>query len=393
MSDALSGIRVLDFGRYVAGPYCAALLADMGADVVRVERRAGSEDRFIGPVTDDAGALFLAVNRNKRSVGLDPLSHEGAEVVRRLVRSADVVVANLPTAGLERMGLDWPSVSALNPGLVLTTINAMGEGGPWSDRVGFDGIGQAMSGSTHLSGRPGDPIKGFVPWVDFGTASLAAFATMTALFSRAQTGRGTHVTGSLLQTALSFANYTHVEEALLAVDRGATANRHPLAGPADIVRTSDGYVIVQCVGDPLFRRFASLIDRVDLVDDPRFSTDERRGHNGEELSRMLEAWTAVRTTDEVLDACATASVPAGPVQSPRQVLHNEHIHQLGFLQLMAYPGLNAPAPLTRAPVEVSGTDPSIARRPPTIGEHTVDVLAEVGYTSAEIDRLRASGVI
>ncbi len=156
----LDGIRVLDFGRYVAGPWCAALLGDLGAEVIRIEKRAGSEDRFVGPVADGGeGALFLQTNRNKKGMTLDPAKPAGREVVRRLVATADVVVANLPPQSLRSLGLDWETLSKLRPSLVLTTISAFGAGGPYEERLGFDGIGQAMSGAMYLSGHPGEPMK------------------------------------------------------------------------------------------------------------------------------------------------------------------------------------------------------------------------------------------
>ncbi len=390
----LDGVRVLDFGRYIAGPFCACLLGDMGAEVIRVERVDGSEDRFIGPLAEsDASPTFLQVNRNKRGLTLNPMKPEGTEIIRRLIESADVIVANMPTAGLERVGLDWPTVSAINPRIVLTTVNAMGEGGPWSDRVGFDGIGQVMSGSTYLSGRPGDPIKGYVPWVDFGTASLAALGTMSALYERQTTGRGQHVTAALLQTALTFANSTHIEQAVAKANREASANRHQLAGPADIVTTIDGHVIVQVIGPTLFARFCTMIGRPELVDDPRFVDDVARGENGESLSAILAGWTVDRSTTEVLDACAVANVPAGPVLSPQQVLENEHVAGLGFLQPVEYPGLDTPAPLARTPFGLSASPPGIRDRPPTLGEHTEEVLSELGYDASAIGQLRADRVV
>ncbi|MCP5026296.1 MAG: CoA transferase [Actinomycetia bacterium] len=390
----LDGVRVLDFGRYIAGPFCACLLGDLGAEVIRVERVDGSEDRFLGPLLeDDASAMFLHVNRNKRGLTLNPMKPEGTEIVRKLIETADVVVANMPTAGLERVGLDWLTVSAINPRAVLTTVNAMGEGGPWSDRVGFDGIGQVMSGSTYLSGRPGDPIKGYVPWVDFGTASLAALGTVSALHERQTTGQGQHVTAALLQTALTFSNYTHIEQAVAKVNREASANRHQLAGPADIVPTLDGHVIVQVIGPTLFGRFCTMINRPQLADDPRFVDDTSRGENGEALTAILAGWTVDRRTTEVLDACAVASVPAGPVLGPQQVLENEHIAGLNFLQPVDYPGLATPAPMARTPFDLSDNPTGIRHRAPTLGEHTDEILTSLDYDSTTIALLRSERVI
>ena len=175
MNDVLAGIRVLDFGRYIAGPYCAALLADLGADVIRIERRGGGEDRWVAPVGEDGvGAMFLVMNRNKRAMTLDPACPEGREIVRKLVATADVVVANLPPEVLRNLALDLESLRRVKPDIILTTVTAFGAGGPWSHKHGFDGIGQVMCGSSYLTGTPEQPIRAAVAWVDCGTASLAA---------------------------------------------------------------------------------------------------------------------------------------------------------------------------------------------------------------------------
>ena len=394
MAGVLDGIRVLDFGRYVAGPWCAALLGDLGADVIRVEKRAGSEDRFVGPVGEGGeGALFLQTNRNKRGLTLDPMKPAGREVVRRLITTADVVVANLPPQTLRAMGLDWETLSALRPTLVLTTISAFGGGGPYAERLGFDGIGQAMSGSMYLSGHPGEPMKAYVPWVDFGTAGLAAFATLGALYARRTTGRGQHVEASLLSTALSVANAALVEQRVRKLDRVATGNRSQIAGPSDAFRTRDGWLLAQVIGQPLFARFAELVGEPALARDPRFADDDARGRNGALLSERMGRWCAERTTADALAALERAQIPAGPVYSPEQALQDPHVRAAGLLRETDFPGLPIPAPISATPVRFSATPAGVRARAPLLGEHTDAILRELGYGPADLAELRAGGVI
>ena len=232
MGGVLEGVRVLDFGRYIAGPYCATLLAEFGAEVIRVEKRDGSEDRFVAPVGEGGeGALFLQINRNKKGITLDPMKPEGQEVMRRLVTTADVVVANLPPQTLRAMKLDYESLKAIKPDIILTTATAFGGPGPWSDRVGFDGVGQVMSGSVYMTGAGDPPYRAAVNWVDFGTALHCAFGTLAALIERGKSGRGQIVEGALLATALSFTNATLIEQAVIKANRVPTGNLGQTAAP------------------------------------------------------------------------------------------------------------------------------------------------------------------
>lgn len=394
MSKVLEGIRVLDFGRYIAGPYCATLLGDMGAEVIRIEKIEGSEDRFLSPVTADGdGALFLQLARNKLGMTLNPMKPEGREIVQKLVATADVVVANLPPDTLAAMGLDYDSLKAVKPDIILTMISAFGRGGPYANRVGFDGLGQAMSGAMYMSGTPEQPAKAYPPFIDFGTASLAAFGTMAALFERQNTGMGQVVEGSLFNTALTMMNGTAIEQALIKRNRVATLNRSQTSAPADTFSTKDGWVLVQSVGGPLFKRWADLMGESHWLEDPRFKDDISRGDHGELISARLATWCSERTSAEVLAAMEEARLPAGPVLSPQQVLDDPHVAAKGLFQPTPYPGLDKPAPLMKTPVELSRTPGEIRQRPPTLGEHTDQIMQQLGYSTAELQELRSKRVI
>jgi crotonobetainyl-CoA:carnitine CoA-transferase CaiB-like acyl-CoA transferase len=391
----LKGVRVIDMGRFIAGPMCAAMLADLGADVIRVERREGGDDRFqylTGP-NGDNGACFLQWNRNKRSLALDPLAPGARAVLHRLIATADVVVANLPQDGLKQIGIDYESLRAIRPDIILVHPSAFGDTGPYADRVGLDGIGQAMSGMNYLSGFGDRPVKSFASWVDCSTAMLSAYGALAALMHRKATGEGQIVGTNLLRSALNVSSFLLTEQALTQRNRVASGNRSQSSCPADVVRTRDGWVMVQCVGQPLFKRWVRLMGEDHWLTDPRFATDELRAEHGALLSERTARWAAPLTTSEALAELARARIPGAPVLSPQGVLDDPHVRAGGYLQELDYPGLSRPAPLVTPGVELSASPARIRVRPPTIGEHTDEVLAELGYLPQEITALRAQAII
>jgi crotonobetainyl-CoA:carnitine CoA-transferase CaiB-like acyl-CoA transferase len=401
VTGVLEGIRVLDFGRYIAGPFCAALLGDLGAEVIRIERIGGGEDRGMipvgaGPRTEPfagGGAMFLAMNRNKLGMTLDPAAPRGREIVRKLVATADVVVANLPPRVLRSLALDLDSLRQTKPDIILTTVTGFGSGGPLSHKHGFDGIGQAMSGAVYLSGTPDQPIAIKVPWVDFGTASLSAFGTLAALIERGKTGRGQKVEGALLRTAIAYTNATLIEQALTGVNRMATINRGFNSAPADIFRTTDGWIVATVIGQPMFRRWAKMIGENDWLSDPRFEDDQSRADHGEIISARMNAWCGERSCAEALAALEAANIVAGQVYSPQQALDDPHIRAAGLLDEVTFPGVEGTLPLAPTPIELSETPGTYRRRAPLVGEHTDEILLSLGYDAAEIAALRAENVV
>lgn len=396
MSNILSGIRVLDFGRYIAGPYAATVLADFGAEVIRVEKLVGSEDRYITPLNEDQtgdGGLFLQIAQNKLGITLNPMKPEGREVVERLVKTADVVVANLPIETLEAMGLDYESLKAIKEDIILTHASVFGDEGPYKNRVGFDGLGQAMSGVMHMSGSEGEPRKLYGPWVDFTTALMGAIGTMAALQHRDKTGEGQLVGTSLFGSSVLISSVTLMEQAMLQLNRVGTANRGQNAGPGDTFKTKDGWVLVQSLGMPLFERWAKLMGEDHWLTDPRFQTDQQRGDNNEVLSERMAKWCAERTTKEAIAAMDEVRLPCGPVMSPQEVLDDPHLAAMGLIKPVAYPGYDKDVPLTELPLKMSKTDTKLKSRAPTLGEHTDKIMQELGYSSDEIADLKSKRVI
>jgi crotonobetainyl-CoA:carnitine CoA-transferase CaiB-like acyl-CoA transferase len=337
--------------------------------------------------------MFLQVNRNKRCLTLNPVKPEGKAVVRRLVEGADVVIANLPPETLVTMGLDYETLRAIKADIILTTVNAWSSGGEWSHKVGFDGLAQAASGNLYLSGPEGHPTRASVPYVDFSTATLAALSTLTAIMHRNQTGEGQFIEAALLRTALTWNSPTLIEQALLGVDRVSSHNRSQTGGPADVYRTRDGWVMCLVIGAYQFERWATMIGRPELVNDDRFKDDQARGDNGDALSAYMGAWCADRTNAECLEQMESHKVPGGPVLSPQQALDLPHVQQIGVIEEVEYPTAGKPVPLARFPTVMSGSPGVIRRRAPQLGEHTDEVLAEVGYTPEEIAALRAARIV
>ena len=394
MNGVLTGVRVLDFGRHIAGPYCATLLADMGAEVIRIERVDGSEDRFVLPVGEgDTGAGFLQIARNKLGLTLNPMKPEGREIVKKLVATADVVVANLPLPSLVQMGIDYDSLKAIKPDIVLTMISAFGIDGPYAERVGFDLLGQAMSGSMHLSGPEETPTRSQTPWVDYGTAVSAAFGTMGALLERNRSGQGQLVEASLFSTALAFNAALLIDQAVISSNRVGRGNLGINSAPNDAYRTKDGWIVLMIVGQPIYERWATLMGESKWLDDPRFATDQSRADHGEEISARMNEWCATRTNGEAMAALEAARIPAGPVYAPQETLEDPHANARGLYTPLEYPGVPRPAPLVDTPVRLSGNAVGIRHRAPTLGEHTDRVLAELGYSAEEIAAFRKGRIV
>ncbi|HKQ77402.1 MAG TPA: CoA transferase [Blastocatellia bacterium] len=398
MISPLSGIRVLDFGRFIAGPYCAMLLSDFGAEVIRIERREGGEDRYVAPITDPIsglgeGPMFIGLNRNKKSVTLDPAHPESREIKRRLVASADVVIANLPAPVLRKLEIDYDSLKAIKPGIILTQISAFGSEGPYANRVGFDPVAQAMSGAMSVTGFPGAPIRSVVPFEDFGTALHAAFGTMAALYEKQKTGRGQIVEASLLATGVTFMQTLLAEYYVTGVERRQQGNTGFHVAPSDTYRTKDGWIIIHVIGNPMFNRWAKLVGRDDLIDNPRFADDISRADNHQSITEAMNDWTSQRTTEEAMRELENARVPCGKVYELGEVLDDPQVKARELIKFVEYPGSAKPAPVPNTPVRLSETPGEVRLRAPILGEHTDEVLLGLGFGAEEIAGFRSANVI
>ena len=394
MSGILDGVKVLDFGRYIAGPFCGALLADYGAEVIRIERVNGSEDRYVTPVTEDGqGAMFLQLNRNKLGLTLNPTKEKGREIVRRLVKNSDIVIANLPEQTLKSMGLDYIDLKSINPGIILTSNTAFGTTGPYAERVGFDGVAQAMSGAMDMTGNPDQPTKAYAPYVDFCSASLAAFGTLLAYIEKQKTGRGQRVQTSLLQTALTTTNSLLIEQEILNVNRVASMNRAQTSGPSDTFKTKDGWILVQTVGGPLFERWAKLMGEDNWLNDERFNDDLSRGENGELISARMSDWCSERTSQEAIKDLENSRIPVGEILKAEETLNEEHILKKGSFIKLNYPTMNEEYSVVGPAIELSENPGQIKTRSPELGEHNIEILSSLGYTQEDIEQFKIDRII
>ncbi|MGD9724311.1 MAG: CaiB/BaiF CoA transferase family protein [Pirellulales bacterium] len=394
MTKPLAGIRVLDFGRFIAAPYAAMMLADFGADVIRIERRDGGEDRWVGPITESGeGGLFLNINRNKRGMTLDPGHPQAGPIVERLVRGADVVMVNLPIDVMRKLRLDYDSLRAIKDDIILVMASAFGPDGPYAQRVGFDGIAQAMSGAMDLTGFAEAPVRSVVPWADYGTALHAAFGTMAALLHRTQTGRGQLVDVSLLATSVMFMMSLLAERAVTDVRRVRQGNTAFWTAPSDTYRTRDGWILVPTIGDPMFRRWARLVGREDLLADPRFRDDLSRADHHAVINEAMSQWCAARTRAEAIAELERSRLPCGPVYELDEVLADPQVNARGLVQRTPWPDLATGAPVSPPAVRLSDSPGDVHGAAPRLGEHTDAILDELGFSPAEIAAFREQGVV
>jgi crotonobetainyl-CoA:carnitine CoA-transferase CaiB-like acyl-CoA transferase len=291
------------------------------------------------------------------------------------------------------MQLDYESLKAVKEDVILVTASAFGAQGPWAERVGFDGIGQAMCGSVYMTGVGDPPYRASVNWVDFGTALHCALGAMMALRERDKTGRGQVVEGSLFGTALTFANSAIIEQIVTNVNRVPKGNIGQTAAPSDTYRCKDGWLLVQVSGDPLFKRWAKLMGEDHWLSDPRFKTDLSRGDHGAVVSERMARWCAEKTVSEASDLLADARIPNGPVLSPQQAHDHPQTQAANMLTPVDYPGLPKPAPIAKPAVRLSQTPAQLRHRAPTTGEHTQEILGALGIDEKQLQALRASGIV
>src|SRR5712692_317670 len=388
---ALDGIRVIDLSRVIAGPWCGALLSDLGADVVKVEDTgSGDESRTWPPHKDGEAAAYLLFNRNKRGMALDLKAPEGVDVVKALVRDADVLIENFRTGTMEGFGLGYDALAAINPRLIYCSVSAFGRTGPRKDSPGYEALMQAFSGIMSITGEPGrPPVRAGVSFLDLSTGILCALGVCSALIQRDKTGLGQRVDASLLETAVSLLAF-HAEGYLLtgAVPQ-ALGSGHPSLSPYRNFKCKDGqWIFIAAANDRFWLKLAGALGLSDLAADPRFAVNQQRVNNRVELETVLEHVIADRDREELLKILAEADVPATPVNTVDQVMNDPQTAERGIVQRVMHPKLGE-IPVVGTPLHFSRMSPGVRSAAPIRGEHTDTVLADLGYTPDQIKSLRA----
>lgn len=395
MTGALEGLRVLDLSQVLAGPFCTMLLGDMGADVVKVELPGrGDISRNMAPVTEggESGA-FLTVNRNKRGIALDLKAEAGRDAFLRLADRADVVVQNYRPGVAERLRVDHAALRARNPRLVYCSISGFGQTGPYAARGGFDLIAQGMSGLMSITGEPGgNPVKCGVPITDLAAGLFAVYGVLAALHHRERTGEGQHVDTSLFEAGLGLEVWEATEYFYTGVVPQPTGSGHRLGAPYQAFRTADGYLTLGADSERHWPRLCALLDLGELVDDPRFRTNPDRLANLPELTKRIEARTALRPTDEWLAELEAVGIPAGPINTVPAALDDPQARARGMVVDVDHPAAG-PTRTLGPVVKLSETPAGVRRAAPMLGEHTDEVLREAGIAPADLAALRAEGVV
>ncbi len=389
----LSGIRILDLSRAMAGPFCTQLLGDLGAQVVKVESLDGDETRRWGPFWNGVSCYFLSANRNKRSIALDLKHPEGLAIACSLADQSDVVVENFRPGTVNRLGLDYETLAARNPRLIYCSVSGFGQDGPRAQEAAYDVLMQGFAGLLGLTGIPGGPpVRAGLPVTDYGAGLFATTAILTALYRRQLDGQGQKVETSLLEGQLTWLGYYMIGYLANGEIPPRMGSAHPSLTPYKAYRAGDDYFVLAVGNDGQWKRLCQAIDAPELADDPRFVTNIDRLAHREEQDALLEAIFARFTAAELIQRINRAGVPGGPINTVDQIIADPQVQHLGMVPNVPHPDIPE-LQLAGIPIHLSRTPGAIQSSPPQLGEHTDEILDELGYAHEVVARLRQDNVV
>ena len=382
---ALEGIRVLDVTQVMAGPFCAMQLCDMGADVIKVEPPGGDSARRMAGAAGSDSPGFNAVNRGKRGIVLDFKSSAGQQAFRRLARRADIIVENYRPGVMQGFGLDYPSLSTANPGLIYASISGYGQTGPDALKGGFDLVAQGVSGLMSVTGEPGGPpTKAGVPLTDLAAGLFALAGVLAALHYRSRTGRGQYIDTSLVEAGVALSVWESAQYFSEGVPPGPLGSAHRMFAPYQAIRCSNGYITLGAANDRLFARLCDLLGHPEWAANPDYADDTRRVRNRVPLVAQIEQITSTRTREHWLETFTKAGIPCGPINNYAETFSDPQVLARDMLVEVNHPALGV-LKMPGSPIKMSETPPSARRRAPLLGEHTRTVLLEVGYGEDEME--------
>ena len=393
MAQILEGIKVLDLARFIAGPYCSMILGDMGADVIKIERPHGDEQRKMEPRIGDLSTYFMITNRNKRSITLNFKTQQGKEILRRLVADADVVVENFRPGVMDRLGFGYEELRAINPRIIMTSISGFGQDGPEALYPAFDSIAQATGGLMAMTGAQDSPPMLAGTWVgDYSAGLYAALGTMLALFDREHTGVGQHVDVSLLDSIVSWLRTAVPDFLLFGKKPQRNGGRNAYHCPIGPFRTKDGYVFITAATDKEYAGVARVAGHPEWLEDERLNSEPARLKNAAEVDRLVETWTLTLTSEEAIAALRAADVPCAPINDVEGVVRNEQVqHRKDIVWTRCHTGQEIPLP--GIAIKLSGTPGSIRMAPPGVGDYNQECYEKLGYTREEIQSMYEQGII
>ena len=398
MAKVLEGIRVLDFGRFIAAPFCGMMLADMGADVIRIDRPGGEEDRTTGILAANGENVhYQSYARNKKCITLNLLDNpKGQEVLRDLVKHSDVLLQNFSPGAAEMMGITYENLKAIKPNIIFVAVSCYGSTGPYSRRIGFDPIAQTMSGAASITGFPGSPpTRCQVPFVDYSTALMATVGTLLALRHRDQTGEGQMVDVALLQTAVTFMAPIIAEYEVLGRAREQVGNRAYFTGPSDLFQCRDGWVYISTIMGGLWRRLLKAIGHEELLNDKELSNDFERFEHRDRVDPLVAAWTKQHTVDEVVAKMEEVRIPCGRLYTVKEISKDPHVQARRMIEYLdlEQPGLEK-VPVCGLPIKLSRSPGSIESRSPKVGEHNDEIYRGLlRYSKKKMAELQKDGSI